>query len=133
MSQAAALVRGLTGSFTHAVGPDDTAKALESGSLDVLATPRLVAWCEQATCAAIAEQLDAKSTSVGTRVRVDHLAASAVGATVTVQATLVSVDGRLLQFEVVALDTNGQAVAQGEVRRVVVDIERFLERVPAPG
>ena len=39
-------------SVTHVVGPDDTAAALGSGDLPVLGTPRLLAWCEEATVAA---------------------------------------------------------------------------------
>jgi predicted thioesterase len=60
-------------------------------------------------------------------VRLDHLAASPVGATLEVTATVVYVDGRLVRFEVVAEDTG--PVAHGEVTRVVVDRDRFLARL----
>ncbi|KHL17109.1 UNVERIFIED_CONTAM: thioesterase [Mumia flava] len=122
---------GLAATEEHVVGDADTAVALGSGSLPVLATPRVLAWCERATCAAIDSRLPDGSTSVGTRVRLDHLAASAVDARVAVTATVRSVDGRLVTFEVVAVDAGGTLLAQGEVRRVVVDVDRFLARVPA--
>ncbi|GAA0207712.1 MULTISPECIES: thioesterase family protein [unclassified Aeromicrobium] len=117
-------------SVTHTVGDADTAAALGSGDLPVLATPRVLAWLEAATCAAL--DLDDGRTSVGTRVEVEHIAASPVGATITATADLVHEDGRLLRFRVAAHDGHGTLVAHGEVRRVVVDRARFLERVPRP-
>ena len=117
-------------SVTHTVGDADTAAALGSGDLPVLATPRALAWLEAATCAAL--DLDDSRTSVGTRVEVEHIAASPVGATITATADLVHEDGRLLRFRVAAHDGHGTLVAHGEVRRMVVDRTRFLERVPRP-
>ncbi|MGH3424418.1 MAG: thioesterase family protein [Nocardioidaceae bacterium] len=120
---------GRQGQVVRIVGHDDTARAMGSGDLEVLATPRLVAWCEAATCASIDEVLDDGSASVGTRVQIDHVAASAPGAQITVTATLTAVDGRLLRFEVAARDDDGRVVGHGEVRRVVVRRERFLQRL----
>jgi predicted thioesterase len=111
------------------VGEADTAAALGSGSLPVLGTPPLLAWCEAATCAEIEPTLDAGQTSVGTRVQLEHLAASPVGAEVEVSATTAYVDGRLHRFAVAARNlADGKVVASGEVTRVVVDAERFLSR-----
>ena len=94
----------------------------------MLATPRVLAWCEAATCAVEVPGAEGR-TSVGTRVRLDHLAASAVGAEVTVTATLESQDGRLLRFAVQAQDAGERLLATGEITRVLVDPERFLARV----
>jgi predicted thioesterase len=113
----------------HRVSDDDTARALGSGDLDVLATPRLLAWCEQATLQALAGRLDDASSTVGTRVELAHLRASGVGAGVTVRADLVHVDGRLLRFDVVAEDADGALLGHGTVTRVVVDRARFLARL----
>lgn len=111
----------------------DTARAVGSGDLRVLGTPRLLAWCEAATCAAVADSLDEGSTTVGTRVALEHLAASAVGERVRVEASVAHRDGRLLRFAVAASHlSDGKVVASGEVTRVVVDRERFLERVSRP-
>lgn len=112
----------------------DTAAAVGSGSLPVLGTPRLLAWAEAATCAAIDPTLDAGATSVGTRIALEHLAASPVGQVVSVTARLAHVDGRLHRFSVAARHvdeggTTGRLVGSGEVTRVVVDAERFLARV----
>jgi fluoroacetyl-CoA thioesterase len=112
------------------VTDDDTAVALGSGDLAVLGTPRLLAWCEAATCAAVESYLTDQQSSVGTRVQIDHVGASRVGATVRVTAAVVYVDGRLVRFEVVARQGDEEkVVAHGEVTRVVVDRERFLSRL----
>ncbi|HET8559887.1 MAG TPA: hotdog domain-containing protein [Marmoricola sp.] len=107
----------------------DTALAVGSGSLPVLGTPRLLAWCEAATCAALADSLGEGQTSVGTRVSLEHRAASPVGATLRVHAEVVYVDGRLVRFDVRAGHADGKVVATGEVTRVVVDAARFLARI----
>jgi fluoroacetyl-CoA thioesterase len=109
----------------------DTAVAVGSGSLPVLGTPCLLAWCEAATCAALEPTLPEGSTSVGTRVSLEHLAASPVGQAVEVSASTTYVDGRLHRFTVSArhVGGDGKVVGSGEVTRVVVDAARFLGRL----
>ncbi|WP_395655928.1 thioesterase family protein [Nocardioides sp.] len=119
--------------LTFTVTDTDTAVAVGSGSLPVLGTPRLLAWCEAATCAAIEPALGPGQTSVGTRVELEHVAASPVGQEVEVTASSTYVDGRLHRFTVAARHAGaggpGKVVATGEVTRVVVDAERFLSRL----
>jgi predicted thioesterase len=117
---------GRTATREFVVSDADTAAAVSSGSLPVLGTPVLLAWCEAATCAAL--DLPRGSTSVGTRVSLEHLAASPVGAAVSVTAAVAHVDGRLVRFTVEAR-SGDKLVGTGEVTRVVVDAERFLSRL----
>ena len=119
----------LAATVTFTVSDDDTAAALGSGSLPVLGTPRLLAWAEAATCAAIESALPEGGTSVGTRISLEHLAASPVGAQVKITAESAYVDGRLHRFTVAARHTDGKLVGTGEVTRVIVDAERFLSRL----
>ena len=93
------LQTGLSASVEIVVSDDDTAIALGSGDVPVLATPRLVALCEQAAVAALDGQLEAGSTSVGMRVQVDHLMPTSVGAPVTAEATLEKISGRAYDEE----------------------------------
>ncbi len=120
---------GRQASTTYVVGVADTAAALGSGDLDVLATPRLIAWCEATTVVAVASSLTVAQTTVGTRVTLEHSRPSAVGTAVAVEATLTHVDGRLLRFDVTAAEIDGPTVAHGQVTRVVVDRDRFLARL----
>ncbi len=113
----------------HVVADGDTARSLGSGDLDVLATPRLLAWMEGATCALLAGNLAPGETSVGTRISVEHLKASPIGARLTVRAELVHQDGRLVKFRVVAEHDDAAVVGTGEITRVIVDSARFLARL----
>ncbi len=119
----------LTATMTFTVTDDDTAVAVGSGTLPVLATPQLLAWCETTTCAAIEPGLPEGQTSVSTRVSLEHLGASPVGASLTVKVESAYVDGRLHRFTVSARHDDAKLVGTGEVTRVVVDAERFLSRL----
>ena len=115
--------------LTFTVTEADTAAAQGSGSLQVLATPRLLAWCEAATCAALEPVIGEGRTSVGTRMELQHSAASPVGADVIVTADPSYSDGRLHRLRVSGRHTDGKLVATGEVTRVVVDTDRFMGRL----
>ena len=102
----------------------DTARSLGSGDVDVLGTPRVLALAEAATVAATAGLLEPGRTTVGTRVELDHLAPSPVGATVRAEARLADRTGRRLTFEVRV--TQGDVlVATGRIVRAIVDRQRF--------
>lgn len=118
---------GLAARVELTVAEVDTAAALGSGDVPVLATPRVLALAEAATVAATAAALPAGSTTVGTRVELAHLAATAVGRTVVAEAILSDVDGRRLGFTVSVRDGDDVA-ARGRVERVVVDREAFVTR-----
>jgi fluoroacetyl-CoA thioesterase len=110
------------------VSDADTAQALGSGDVPVLATPRVVALAEQASIAALDGTLAPDRTTVGSEVQLTHLAPTAVGGEVTAEAVLDSVEGRKLVFRVTVNDSHG-LVAAGYVTRVVVERSRFLERL----
>ncbi len=127
MEQLPEIVPGLTGRVELTVADADTAQAVGSGDVPVLATPRALALAEAATVVATARALPSGVTTVGTRVEVDHRAATPVGRTVAAVATLAKVDGRRLVF-VVELRQGDGVVAEARVERMVVDRQRFLER-----
>ena len=118
---------GLHGSAKLIVTDADTALAMRSGEVPVLATPRIIALCEEAAVAAVADEVPAGQTTVGMRVQVDHLAPTSVGTQVAAEATLEKVEGRRLTFTVTVSDPCG-LVAAGKVTRVVVETERFLDK-----
>src|SRR4051812_18615563 len=123
-----------TSTATFVVAEPDTAAALGSGSLPVLGTPRLLAWCEAATCAAIDPALAVGETSVGTRVELEHTRGSLAGVRLEVTATPTHRDGRLHRFSVVAREAaGGRVVGTAEITRVVVDAERFVDRLGGGG
>jgi fluoroacetyl-CoA thioesterase len=119
------LAPGLQAAFRYTVTEADTAAALGSGEVPVLATPRVLAMAEQATVAAVAGGLEAGATTVGVRVELEHLAPSQVGADLEVEAVLERVAGRRLQFAV-RVREGDRPVASGLITRVVVDTAAFL-------
>jgi fluoroacetyl-CoA thioesterase len=127
---------GLSAQLELTVGPEDTAEHFRSGDVPVLATPRLIALCEEATCRATDGHLNETQSSVATRVQFDHLAPVAVNSVVLAEATLVKVEGRRLIFTVSAARLEGDGgglVGAGRVTRVVVDRSTFLAKAGAAG
>ena len=118
---------GISGDVELVVTDADTAVALGSGSVAVLGTPRIVALCEEASCAAVESSLDPGETTVGLRVELTHLAPTKVGSRVRAESTLEKTEGRRLVFTVSVSDEYG-LVAAGKVTRVVVNVDDFLEK-----
>jgi len=117
----------------HEVTDADTAAAMGSGDLPVLGTPRLIAWMEAATVLAAAGLLNPGQTTVGTAIRIEHRRPTAVGCSVGITATPPRDAGsRPLTFEVLAVDSSGQVVAAGQIDRVIVERNRFLQAASQP-
>ena len=118
----------------HVVTEADLAETLGSGDVPVLATPRLVAWVEAATVAAVAEVLAPNTTTVGVRVVIDHLVASPLGARIMARAEVIDADARTIEYRVVAehhpAGSQPVVIARGRVTRAIVDRQRFLDRLP---
>ena len=121
---------GLKGTVKEIVNENITAKKVGSGSLPVFATPMMVALMEKAACKALENSLDEGSTTVGTKVDVEHVAATPVGMEVTVTATVTAVDGRKISFNVEAFDEAG-LIGKGTHDRFVVGVEKFIAKTYA--
>jgi fluoroacetyl-CoA thioesterase len=119
---------GLSANVELLVTEADTALALGTGSVAALGTPRLIAICEEASVKAIDGELPAGTTSVGMKVQLDHLAPTPVGQSVLAEATVERINGRRVTFTVSVNDDRG-LVAVGRLTRVIVDLDRFLERI----
>ena len=117
---------GLAAQVELTVSEADTALAMRSGDVPVLATPRIVALCEEASVKAVAGQLAEGETTVGHSIQLDHVAPTRVGGRVRAEVTLQKVAGRRLTFTVSVTDPHG-LIAAGIITRVVVDVDRFLD------
>lgn len=111
------------------VNSTNTAVAAQSGSLQVFATPFMIALMEKATCKAVEEFLDDGETTVGTNIDVSHIKASGIGAVITATAILDDIDGRKLTFTVNAKDDSGDTIGKGTIERFVVDADKFMKKV----
>jgi predicted thioesterase len=123
-----ALEPGLHETVKLHVGEDDTATHFRSGNVAVLATPRLVALCEEAACKAVDPLLPPGRTSVGLRIQMDHVAPVKIGSDIMAEATLEKVEGRRLTFSVKAYGEPG-TICAGIITRVVVDADSFLAKI----
>ena len=118
---------GLKTSMTMRVTGAHTALAVGSGTLEVFATPMLAALMEETAWRSVAPYLEDGQSSVGTRLELDHLAATPVGMKVTCESTLTEVDGRTLIFTITAHDAKG-LIGQARHTRVIIDAARFMSK-----
>jgi len=119
------LTPGIEGIKEITVTADKTAIAFCSGTLEVFATPSMIAHMEQTAMDSVAELLPEGLTTVGFEVCVRHLKATFVGDVVTFNSKLVHSDGRKLLFEVTANDRSG-LIGKGTHTRYIVDKQMFI-------
>ena len=119
-----------TGRFEMTVTEENTAKTMGSGSLDVLATPAMVAMMEHAACLALEDTLEPGLTTVGVEMQVSHVSATPVGMKVWAEATLTQTDGRQYVFDITAYDTAG-VIGKATHKRASVKVEKFMVKTQA--
>lgn len=112
----------------YVVAESQTALAMGSGDMEVLATPALVCMMENTAMELASSRLGEGETTVGGSVSVSHVRPSAVGAAIEVSAELKSVEGRRLEFAVRATE-GGNVVGEGTHVRFVVSRDRFLSKL----
>ena len=122
------LPAGLTGTAEMVVGEQHTAPRVGSGRIRVLATPVMINLIEAAALAAVEQSLPEQHQSLGTRLDISHVAATPVGMRVRATAEVVGVEGRTIRFRVRAEDER-ELIGEGTHERVVVNLERFDQRV----
>lgn len=124
------LETGVQGEAKRLVTAEMTARAMGSGTLEVLATPVMVALMEETAMRSIAPLLAAGESTVGTSIAVKHLAATPVGMAVRCQSVLTNVDRRSLTFAIEAYDAAG-LIGTATHERFVVGSDRFMEKAQA--
>lgn len=122
------MLKGLRHSECLVVEHKDTAAVYGSGSLEVFATPAMIALMEKTCLESVNDKIGEGNTTVGIAVNIKHLKASKVGAEIRCEALLTEVDRRRLVFEVKCYD--GEViVGEGVHERFVVDSQRFMEKL----
>jgi predicted thioesterase len=118
---------GLVGERTTTVHEASLATQMGSGSVDVYATPAMVALMEAAAVTAIDPLLPEGQASVGGALEVRHTAATPPGTEVRARAEVIAVEGRAVTFRVEAWDEYEQ-IGAGTHTRYVIEVARFMER-----
>lgn len=96
----------------------------------VYATPMLVRDIEMASRALLLEHLDPGEDSVGTRVELDHLAATLLGMPVELKVTVAEVKGRSVILDIEGRDSV-DPICRGRHHRFVVDVKTTESRLAA--
>ena len=118
---------GLKNSVAQVVTENDTAVAVGSGSLKVLATPKLIALAERAAADLLEKNLSPELTSVGIAVNVEHTAPTPVGMKIFAEVEILEIAGRKIIFEVTANDERGE-ILRGKHERFIVNREKFQSK-----
>ena len=121
------ITAGITGEKSIAVTVENTALAMGSGTLRVLATPAMIALIEGCCAESVEDMLDSGITTVGSRIEADHTAASPLGASILCKSKLIAVDGRRLDFEAEVVDNAG-VIGKAKHTRYIVDAQRFIDK-----
>lgn len=122
------MLTNIKGILTKAVEESESAKNMGSGTLDVFATPSLVAFVEKTCWMSIDEFIKDDETTVGTNMNLDHLKASPIGAKVTCESTLVKREDKKLIFEFI-VNEGDKVIAKGLHERFIVNKDKFMSRV----
>lgn len=118
---------GMEYTVSAKVTPSNTALAMQSGTLEVFATPAVSALMEKAAFQLVQPCLDEGITTVGTMIFLEHISASPIGADITAKAVLTDMNGRKFCFDIFAYDNAG-LIAQGKHERFSVKIEKFMQK-----
>lgn len=121
------LTLGIKGKQSLIVNNQNSARTMGSGTLDVFATPAMIALMEKTAWQSIAHALEKGQGSVGTKLDVSHDAPTPLGMTVTCESELIEIDGRRLVFSVIAKDKQG-VIGKGTHERFVVNEQNFQEK-----
>ena len=118
---------GMKGMAETVVEREDTAFEVGSGSLLVYATPCMAALMEGAACEAVSQALSQEQTTVGTELNIAHISATPVGMEVRAEAEILSIEGKIITFQVTAYDETGK-IGEGIHKRAIIDSQRFLDK-----
>lgn len=121
---------GRKGHLETIVTEETSARSVGSGGLLVYATPSMISLVEETCWRSVAEELGEGQSTVGTKIRIDHLAATPLGMKVWCDTELIEVDRRRLVFAVRAYDEAG-LIAEGTHERFVIDVEKFMAKANA--
>ena len=121
------LEAGIKGEQSVLVTEANTAKTMGSGTLDVFATPALVALAEKTCWQSVAPALEEGSGTVGTKLDLEHTAPTPLGMIVTCHSELTAVEGRKLTFKVMLEDEKGP-VGGGTHERFIINEAKFAAK-----
>lgn len=119
---------GISSSMKITVTENETANRFGSGTVDVYATPAMIALMENASKSCVDLHLPYGYTTVGTEINIKHMKATPVGMKVKCEAVLTKIEGKRLFFKVDAWDEKGK-IGEGTHTRYIINSEEFMRRI----
>ncbi|MBQ9814503.1 MAG: thioesterase family protein [Lachnospiraceae bacterium] len=121
---------GIKGRTEMTVAPEQSAKNVGSGLVDVFATPAMVALMEKTASSSVLPYLEEGQGTVGISLNITHDAATPVGMKVWCESELIKVEGRKLTFKVEAFDEK-ERIGGGTHERFIITTEKFQAKANA--
>ena len=122
------LETGITYKQSITVQPKATAAVYGSGSLEVFATPAMVALMENTAVHCLKGHLEEGQDTVGIEINVKHIKATPVGDKVNCKAKVTEIEGRRIRFEIEAEDEKGQ-IGYAIHDRFIIDPVKFMAKL----
>jgi predicted thioesterase len=119
---------GLRSEAVEDVTTERTASHIGSGTLPVYATPVMVALIERTCVGMLNPLLPDDTTTVGVEIQVRHLAPTPLGGKIRIKVEVSDIQQNIIYFQATIWD-DAELVGEGEHRRAVIDVDRFLQRV----
>lgn len=130
------LITGIKGRYEEVVTYNKTAKGLAdsfgigSGTIEVYSTPSMILLMEFTASDSVFGYIEETLSTVGTRLDVEHLAATPIGMKVWCESELTEINGKKLTFSVTAYDEYG-IIGKGTHERFIVNREKFISKAEA--
>lgn len=109
------------------VTPKLTAKSFQSGGLNVLATPALIALMEKTAWKSVLPYMQKGFDTVGTFIEMHHLSPTKIGDKITCISKLISINKKELTFQIEAWDNHDQ-IGMATHKRFIVDTLSFQQK-----
>ncbi len=113
----------------YLVQENNTAKNMGSGDLDVLATPSLVAFMENAAKNYLNIFLTDELGSVGSNININHLAPTLIDKEITIQGKITEIiKEKIIIFSLEAYEED-KKIGDATHTRVIINNEKFLSKL----
>ena len=108
---------------------ENSAKNMGSGDLDVLSTPSLVAFMENAAKNYLNNFLTQELGSVGSNININHLAPTLIGNTITITGKVTEIiKDKIINFSIEAYEGN-KKIGTANHTRVIINNNKFIEKI----
>jgi fluoroacetyl-CoA thioesterase len=123
---------GLTFKKDYLIKEEHAARHIGSGDIEVLSTPSMIGFMENAAMECVKPELTQGQTTVGSAINIKHLSPVPTGEKLTVTAQLIDIDKKRLTFKVRA-EWRNKVIGDGRHERFIVNREKFLQKLQEKG